>query len=121
MNEFKEGQRVKVEYEGTVAPCGGGMDAVIKSKDAPYDDRLYLLDLAGIKVTLLDPPDWPPRVGDIWEAEGREYYVCGSSVKGGVIIEPFNVTNPGSKWQYADELLDDFKALNPTLVRRRGQ
>jgi hypothetical protein len=129
MSRFTKGQRVRVEIEGTVASYheGGGRHEGMYVTTGNGEQCHYVrLGVAGspkgtVSVTLLDPPDWPPQVGDIWESEGREYCVRGSNIREGVIIEPFNVANPGPRWQYANELLDDFKGLNPVLVRRRGQ
>ena len=116
MTEFKAGQRVKVEYEGTVRRAGDNSLTILSD-----DGKYRLVNANKARVTIMDPPNWPPRVGDIWEAEGREYFTRGHSLRDDIIIEPFDMGNPGPKWQYADEFLDDFKALNPTLVRRRGQ
>jgi hypothetical protein len=118
MSTFKKGQRVHVEFDGVISQVIGETAWVLPGGNSPG------LRARGIQVsaiTLADPADWPPQVGDIWEADGREYYVRGRAVCTGLIIEPFNTDDPGPKWQYTDELLDEYKALNPVLVRRRGQ
>jgi hypothetical protein len=118
MTEYKKGQRVRVEYEGTI-------ETVLKGSDGPqtalyvhvygaHKDKSNYVYPKHAKVTLLDPPDWPPQVGDIWEAEGREWFCAYSPKYGEDRMVP---ENSGTRTLP----LGSFKALNPVLVRRRGQ
>jgi hypothetical protein len=66
MTEYRKGQRVKVEFEGVVVDSE---DSSLVLDRGMAGVRHHLSLKAGVKVTLLDPPDWPPQVGDIWEAE----------------------------------------------------
>jgi hypothetical protein len=121
MQRFKVGQRIHVEYNGTLAAQGDGMKATIKVDNPPYGDRLYLVNLTEVKITQADPKDWPPQVGDIWEADGREWYAREHSLDDlGIVVESFDHPN-GKPSHYQRGTLADFKALNPVLVRRRGQ
>lgn len=118
MQEFKKGQRVKVEYEGVVDWFDG--EALQLSRDDSRKvSRLVRVDTFNTKVTLLDPADWPPQVGDIWEAEGKEYYgrECRTAMEPGVYVGAIHAAGR----DYMPGQLDGFKALNPVLVRRRGQ
>jgi hypothetical protein len=108
MSELKEGQRVKVELEGVLSLVDKEGVYVRVPADRSYAHWIWL---EHAKVTPLDPPDWPPRVGDIWEAEGREWFARITSETSIFIPED---NNPSV-------LLAAFKALNPVLVRRRGR
>ena len=109
MQEFKAGQRIKVEYTGIIPESGKGTDARLLFEGV----YLQVRPLEDIKVTLADPKDWPPQMGDIWEANGREYYVQ-SSLSRKVVVRPDDT-------MHAQPSLESFKALNPVLVRRRGR
>lgn len=105
MPEFKEGQRVKVEYEGAVVSFGGRSLQISTCGDRRY----FNLDM--VKVTVLDPPDWPPQVGDIWQYNYMEWFAL--ATPSGVSLVPDDGNDP---WDPVE-----FKTLNPVLVRRRGQ
>ena len=66
-----------------------------------------------------DTADWPPQAGDIWEAEGMEYY---GQDWNGLVLQPTVATENnyayGVNKSYVRSL-DDFKSLRPRLVRRR--
>lgn len=112
MTEFKAGQRVRVEWEGVVERQSSETILVVQASEG---HSLFIDPTKDIKVTLLDPPGWPPRVGDIWEADGKEWFGWKSNA-GTVGLKADNgyVRGSGNGWS-------DFKALNPVLVRRRGQ
>jgi hypothetical protein len=121
MSEFKEGQRVRVEFEGVIKDTYSH-NACAKIVDSGAEEvgwyHYVYLNSPGVKVTLADPESWPPRVGDIWEAGGREWYTrqnmaCGDEIIVGTFDRPSQ--------DYYQRDLGDFKALNPVLVRRRGQ
>jgi hypothetical protein len=116
MAEFKKGLRVKVEIEGIVESTSSYHGCADIRDNRGYAHFICVTSDA-VTVTPTDPPDWPPQVGDIWEAEGTEYYVRPSiSERGEVVIIGFE----GHK-DYIQPRFDLFKALNPVLVRRRGQ
>jgi hypothetical protein len=131
MTEFKRGQRIRVVMESTVervysdgritfyAPASGFREYVTVDT---VDDTL------GVLVEVMDPPNWPPQVGDVWEADGKDFYVRQYQGDGGSrVIEEFNYGFP--RLRYTDKAsamsgsgyltLADFKGLNPVLVRRR--
>lgn len=114
--EFKTGQRVKVEYEGTVQGAGTTRISVL-----PDGGGYRMIDLTKNKVTLLDPPDWPPEAGDIWETSdgcrAEEWFAVTGLISGGIFMQPDNGEDGWSLKSNAER----FKALNPVLVRRRGQ
>jgi hypothetical protein len=115
---YKAGQRVKVEYEGTVAFAfsDGRHIGIYQDGAVGTGSGTQVLVKTAI-VTLLDPPDWPPRVGDIWEAQGQEYYVRRKFARmDGYAIESFT-----SAERWIGETLDEFRAISPKLLRRRGQ
>ena len=118
MTEYKVGQRVKVEFEGTIQELESKDSCLRVVTDRGYNHYVYVAERngdqtdTGAKVTLADPKDWPPRVGDIWEAEGEEWFA-----REGNIIEIYLVSTRPNR----SNDVDDFKALNPVLVRRRGQ
>lgn len=128
MSELKPGQRVRIELEGVIPEMGGGCDASFITRRHPeYETfnsgRLYVKSLTNFKVTVLDSADWPPRVGDIWEAEGREWaardiYDDNPNQVVLTVLDYPGLQAPPIVHQHS---LDDFKALNPALVRRRGQ
>lgn len=114
--KYKKGQRVKVELEGEIRnPDSYNGCAWIVAGDGEYSHYVYLdSSTAGVKVTLADPEDWPPQVGDIWEADGKEWFVrknTDSRVRVVFVSEDNDMRVE----------LENFKALNPVLVRRRGQ
>lgn len=115
MTEYREGQRVRVEYEGeitSVSPDGANLQLRV---DDVY--RRYLdLTKAGVKVTVLDPEDWPPQPGDLWEItfgalKGYEFFIRRNSA-GALIVTP---QDAGGAWD-----LDMLRAYDPILVRRRN-
>src|SRR5262249_9488841 len=82
----------------------------------------YIYPRSSADTTKITVQNWPPQVGDIWEARGQEYYIREYTLGGGgVVIEPFTVPHCADSAGWEDARLDDFKALNPVLVRRRGQ
>jgi hypothetical protein len=109
------GTRVHVEFDGVVHKGYGDVHPLhVAVSDG---GSLHHLHLMSDNVTVIPPADWPPQIGDIWEADGHEYYVrqhCFDTER--YAVEGFN-QETGS---YSDDL-DDFKALNPVLIRRRGQ
>ena len=126
MTEYKRGQRVRVEVEGVIDWTLS--DGRIRLRQPSGFADYVRVTAPDAKVTVLDPPDWPPQVGDIWEADGMEYHAEEWH------RDPYDpvtlVLQPSSHrpdtWAYSNDScyeknLDDFKALNPVLVRRRGQ
>jgi hypothetical protein len=74
-------------------------------------------------VTVVHQTDWEKyngaQVGDIWEANGHEYFAYNSF--GSLTLYPVEgATIAGTTSFYASEV-DEFAALNPRLVRRRGE
>lgn len=121
MSEFKNGQRVKVELEGKIIDTYSH-DACVKILDddtesGGWNHYVYLMSPA-VKVTPAGPAGWPPQVGDIWATRDGfgpvgEWF-CQSSRMHGFVMRSEDTSN-------TRVVLDEFKALNPVLVRRRGQ
>ena len=61
MTEYKKGQRVKVEFEGVV-------NYTFRDSFRPHALD-YVDPDGGFTITLLDPQDWPPQMGDIYPGE----------------------------------------------------
>ena len=113
MTSYKTGQRVKVEFEGTIGPASASGEAgvyILAERDGTYAHWIWA-DYA--EITVLDPPGWPPQAGDIWATERdgqvREWFARNSN-SGGIAMWP-----DAGTWASADDL----KALNPVLARRR--
>lgn len=115
---YKKGQWVKVEFEGVVREHDSRIVWVM-----PEDDKTLIAAIPETAVSVAGPEDWPPQIGDIWQAgtDGREWYARESAMRPrGVVLEPYEyrTDKPG---HYPPEKTDSFKDLNPVLVRRRGQ
>jgi hypothetical protein len=71
-----------------------------------------------VVVDVVEKTDWEKyggaRVGDIWEAEGREYIVRENT------IGPYIATIDLPWSAPFDDGFSEFEKLNPKLVRRRG-
>ena len=108
--DVKVGSKVHVEFDGTVN---------YDNEDGSFDVEIAGTDktIEYIPSRFLETNDWPPQVGDIWEVNGDEYFVR-KARRGydGVYIASCNTST-----DYLNEMIDQFKALNPSLVRRRGQ
>lgn len=69
-------------------------------------------------VSTPEPENWPPRVGDIWQAESREYVVRQNRASAShVVVECVDGGLVNS--MFGSARLGDFKALKPVLLRRR--
>ena len=116
MAVLKAGTKIHVEFDGVVVDEHLYSESTQLVVDAQnYHHYLFLNKLLNWQVfTVVEPTDWEkhggPQVGDIWEADGKEFIVFGtdliSQIDGYEGCVPF--------------LSDRFKALNPRLVRRRG-
>ncbi len=104
MPVFRSGQRVHVEYDGVVSIHGDAPWVI------PSDYRHVAFQAPPGSVTIADPVDWPPHVGDIWSANGLEWFARVSS--GEVLMSPEDM---GATWN-----IDEFKTINPMLMRRRS-
>jgi hypothetical protein len=105
MTEYQKGQRVKVELEGTIQSLDEAGMYVAADEDKTYAHFVWV-DHATI--IPLDPPDWPPQPGDIWEADGEEWFAR-QNINTAVMAPAAGQARP----------LDWFKDRNPVLVRRR--
>lgn len=122
--EFVKGQRVHVEFDGVVCEPDGGTDPEnwigVRNNDGMglgYIHHFWRSSEDG-EITPLVPVSWPPRVGDIWEADGNEYFVRPHSSlrRDDTVVE--SLSRSPQRFYYTSGL-DDFKALNPRLIRRR--
>lgn len=137
MTDFiKPGTKVHVEFDGVVEEPES-YDALdpdrhtlsLYTKVSPYgflkvrDKKRHLyhyvwIDAGSPLVTVTEPTDWEkygrPQIGDIWEAEGKEY----------AALSAFRPDDGNVILHGVDNVIiyevSEFKALNPRLVRRRG-
>lgn len=118
MSEFKTGQRVHVEFDGTVPPYMGGTEARVLINGS-YQ---HWLNPVNLKVTALDPANWPPQAGDIWStidgengSETEWFARRARRAKGSddclILVSEYGPAN----------VAEDVLKLNPTLVRRRDE
>ena len=109
---FKVGDRVRVT--GTVASVNTPYRWI--GVHFGYAYGIISIDAKGIDLENLgpaDPDSWPPRVGDIWEAKGVEYFA-----RKHMFRDDRTVLIPAdASYVYEDTGL---KALNPKLIRRRA-
>jgi hypothetical protein len=113
--EFTKGQRVKVELRGEIVDIHGKSELTYVVKTG--SGNVWVYPNTAPTITMLDPENWPPQVGDIWEADGREYYVRWNGSTKRPAVASFD--NTDTYW-YA-EGLEGFRKLSPVLMRRRGQ
>lgn len=131
MTSFNVGDKVHVEFDAVVTENGtSGRDRMFTQTlkevtDKPgYVGTVHYVYLHEDNATVVEaePASWPPQIGDVWEANGDEYFVY-NAIFGGATVFPFAGTSPlefYSNDSYSDNSLDDFKALKPKLVRRRS-
>jgi hypothetical protein len=101
--QFTKGQRVKVEYEGTVSDSNGRWVFVVPDGGNPGHLACSTPESA---ITALGPSGWPPQTGDIWKTTEGEWFARESEY-----MVPAAPHVPHS--------FGEFRDLNPTLVRRR--
>lgn len=145
MSEYPVGTKIRVEFDAVVeAPASydyikAGNSGLHDSSDygtgflkvRDTKNWLYHYVWAGPDATYDHPviavivqPDWEKhdgvRVGDVWEANGEEYFAYMSY--GDITLFPVNGVSLGSSRSYYGPMQHDtFGALNPRLVRRRGE
>ena len=126
MTEFTKGQHVKVkmEFEGTLVDPAGPKAwwVVTPNPDTGVPSQRLMFEC---EMEVLEPAGWPPQLGDVWEAEGEEYYVrkytMSTPTPMPVVVQSFD-KGPAYSDAYGNPRnLPEFKALNPHLVRRRGE
>jgi len=115
-SNYKVGDKITVTFTGKICEMGSHDMCAKVTDDGECSFNHYVyLDSPAVEVTRADPANWPPQVGDIWEAEGQEYYVRSSRrYHDGVFIGSYAAEN-----DYMNYQLDKFKELNPKLIRRR--
>lgn len=113
MTDFKKGDRVRVEFEGEVNIPRNTTGRITIATTSGWLVHLPLESESAIKITLVDPQNWPPQPGDIWEGDGKEWFARTPRIE-----TMFLVPDDQSTAAYT---ADEFRELNPVLVRRRGQ
>jgi hypothetical protein len=121
--ELNAGDRVKIT--GTIVSTDEALFGSITFRpDGGRPSVIYRpFDLGAVEK--LNPVDWPPQVGDIWEADGLEYcaWSCTLNKYGtmepyqSIALTPFDGTDLPSYVDYRG--MEDFRHLNPKLIRRR--
>ena len=122
LSEIKPRMRVKVTIEGTVLAVTDDDIRIVS-----YDGYVREIEYSGSTVfTVSEPEGWGPELGDVWEADSKDYYVV-SSLSKSLSISPFdNGTGYCSYYrsnnpkEYPNSF-DAFLKLNPKLVRRRSK
>jgi hypothetical protein len=109
---FKVGDRVRVTGTVTEAYYEGQWLMVKFGNGYPGSINLSEKGIDLENLGPADPADWPPQVGDIWEADGVEYYVSGSIAEPVILIREANDITSACNSGF-------LKALNPRLIRRR--
>ncbi len=111
MTRFQKGQRVHVEFDGEVYTTPTPNGVYVKSGTG------MIRHVHADDCTLLDPQDWPPQPGDIWELDGEEYFArISQSFPGKTICVG---SERGRSYVFPGASGDEFKSLNPKLIRRR--
>lgn len=91
--KYESGRRYHFEFDGEVME-DNHEDATTRVKDlgeAGYNHYLYLKAKyeTTLKLTLLGPPAWPPRPGDVWqEAPGRTFWFAVQNFHVGMKLVP---------------------------------
>lgn len=130
----KKGNRVRVTFEAVVYDEKVTRHASCHQlhTDGAFSHFVYMAD-PNVKVERIfkDAPYWPPVVGDIWEADGVEFFAR----RNRGYVDPKHVVmtaatgNPktNSDYYYQDaeipygygkNTLEDFKDLEPRIVRK---
>lgn len=124
MADLKVGDKVHVEFDGVVneEPVSWG-DGRLSMTVRIQTPDLYVHDIchSSAVITRTDPLNWPPQLGDVWEAGAHDYTVRKHSWSESVVVTPMEGGNAYSE-EYSDKRcrLDAFKALKPVLARRRA-
>lgn len=114
MTDLKPGQRVSVTFTGTVRTPGTG-HLWIENDGGPSNL------IPNGQITPLDPANWPPQVGDIWELDGYEYAAKQARRGRPGKIFVVSVDDREDGFYLTDSRADEFKNSSPTLLRRRGE
>lgn len=141
--EFKPGTRVHVEFDAIVEEPGeydyikpgygaysesryGDGYGFIKVRDTESEIYHYVWvgSRVGAPLIIVHQSDWEKhggaQVGDIWEANGHEYFVYLSfDTPTAYPVDGTYFTTDRTVASYSGDFAE-FKALNPRLVRRRG-
>lgn len=112
MTEFKIGQRVHVEFDGVITgdPIGIRGHTVSVQRESGFIHSVRPED-----VTPLEPDNWPPQEGDIWEVDGSELFAVIYPRYGGMVA----LVRDSSGFMISPEEMKD--SGSPVLVRRRGE
>lgn len=127
--QFARGRRVRVSFEGNIHfydPTYVSQRVSI-APDSPDGRKVDITWVEKEFITFPVPEDWPPRLGDIWEAEGQEYIVETYLLRDDpiIVVQPIDQTGRGcaARFAYSDSSvsknLSSFADLDPVLVRRR--
>lgn len=91
MTQLKPGDSVTVTYTGTIERISpSGYRYVVMDSQ---DDRHYYSRGADVRLELLEPANWPPQAGDVWAAEGKQYFIRDSSGFGLLALEAAGIEN----------------------------
>jgi len=89
---YSKGDRVTVTYSGTVKGTeilghGLGRGYVIRTDDG-FEHTVHAYGCSGI-MQREKPQNWPPRPGDVWTANGMDWYAVHAD--DGVLMVPQNL------------------------------
>lgn len=128
MLDLAVGDRIHIEFDATVESLvnvnGGSGDksyhlgaCAIVSDDRGTQHAIYTGAAPRI-AKVIAPKNWPPKVGDVWEADGTSWFCCESVLGGHPIMRPETFTAGNS----ATVCLDEFKSKRGVkLVYRKGR
>lgn len=111
--KFKKGDKVRVTLDGDATVTF----AYDKSINLRLADGTDLTAVPAKHVTLKTPDSFPPKVGQVWKAGGKNYGVrpwVGSF--GSVVVYPVDQKGLFYSDGSATNTLADFAKLRPTLV-----
>jgi hypothetical protein len=122
LSEITPKMRVKVTIEGTVLAAVNDDIRIVS-----YDGIVRDIEYSGSTIfTVAEPEGWGPELGDVWEADSKDYYVV-SSLSNSMTITPFDNGMGYCSYYRSDNpkeypnSFDAFLKLNPKLVRRRSK
>ena len=114
MADYKVGQKVKATTSGEITVVTS--DGIwIKSKESSFNTFVHFSN----NIEILNPPNWPPLPGDVWEADGELFMVYNSSG----VTSMRNASGRPAKYysETAYSNFDSFKNLNPILAYRKDK
>lgn len=112
--KFKVGDKVTVKVDATATVDYVNASGALNLK---LDDGSSTNRIPAKFVTLKAPDNFPPKVGQVWKADGKLYGTrryLGSTTK--VVVYPIDQAGKSYTSDPGSTSLDEFAKLRPTLV-----